>query len=1124
MIMGRNLRRIEAISKTYMQRRFTGQTSEGSPIQEDLNRGVSVEVSSQFASEVLLQSECQPKGCHQIKDFERFFMLSLDMFCISGVDGYLKRLNPAWMATLGYSEQELLSTPYLEFIHPDDQAATIAEAKKLEEGAEIVAFHNRYRCKDGSYRWLAWTAKFFLEEGLVYGVARDITKEKQVEIASQLNQEQLQMALDASGDGIWDWNIATGSLYLSPQWLGMLGYEEGELPGKVDTWVKLVHPEDQPWVMDALQAHLADNSIQYRFDYRLLNKSGQWQWIANYGKVVVRDPNGTPLRMAGTHRDITQNKQKEVKLQEMSIALGNAVEGISQVDAQGCYIFVNQSYARSVGYSPEEMIGMSWQPTVHPDDLEIALAVFQQMLQGGKGEGEFRGIRKDGSIFYKHIVLINPYHEQQKYTGYYCFMKDVSDRKQREEIIHNIALGVSAEIGEAFFQSLVMYLSKALDVEYALIGELTAPGKDHLRIIAGFGNGQMMENFDYPLINTPCQAVISGEMRVYPNHVQRYFPKDAYLKKIGAESYLGTPLIDSKGQALGIISIFSVRPLTNTNLLEETLKIFSTRASSELERKKVEFKLYQQFQRSQLLADISLKIRHSSNIDEIFQTTVQEVKTLLEADRVLLLQVEHNGALAIVRESVDPQWPSVAKQMIVDECFYHYQDKYPQGRIDSTSDIVNSATSNCLLELLTEFQVRAKLVAPVLLQGKLWGLLAIHQCSAPREWSAHEVELVERLANKVGIALEKYQTEHALRKSQEHFRSLVEHMSDILVLVDKVGVIQYVSPSIQRILGYVSSDLTGKTLLSSLHLEDQAKFTEVLSKAYRVSGKAFPVSSRWIDRENNWRIFDMIAEKYEDATDFTGVMINARDVTDRVKMAEMSQKLAQEMEMNELKLRFFSMTSHEFRTPLSTILIASQILEGDEFLLANTKASRNIYRIQDAALHLRQMLTDVLTIARIEAQKLDFEPKSINLYEFCSQLVQDIQADVSREADIHFDFNGKNCSASMDVNLLHLILSNLLGNAVKYSPPKSKIDFVVCLTATEVIFKVKDQGIGISPNDQAHLYEVFRRGSNVGKIEGSGLGLAIVKKCVDLHQGQISCASEMGEGTQFVIWLPNCCD
>ncbi|MBF2027964.1 MAG: response regulator [Oscillatoriales cyanobacterium C42_A2020_001] len=147
-------------------------------------------------------------------------------------------------------------------------------------------------------------------------MVRDISARKRTEMALQRSEERLKLALEASGDGLWDWNIQTGEVYFSSSYLGMLGYAADEFPSSVETWKHLIHPEDEPWVFDTLNAHLQDAKAQYAFDYRVKTKSGEWKWIANYGRVVAFDQQNQPLRMIGTHKDISDRKYKETMLQQ----------------------------------------------------------------------------------------------------------------------------------------------------------------------------------------------------------------------------------------------------------------------------------------------------------------------------------------------------------------------------------------------------------------------------------------------------------------------------------------------------------------------------------------------------------------------------------------------------------------------------------------------------------------------------------------------------------------------------------------------------------------------------------------------------------------------------------------
>jgi PAS domain S-box-containing protein len=154
---------------------------------------------------------------------------------------------------------------------------------------------------------------------------------------------------------------------------------------------------------------------------------------------IVHDVQGQRVGLRWLLRDIRDRKQAEEELRRMSAALSHAVEGISQLDVRGCYVMVNQAYASMVGYQPEEMIGMQWQHTVAPEDIEKMMAAYQQMLSSGKSEVEAKGIRKNGSIFYKRLVMVALYTEQKQLIGHYCFMKDISDRKQAEQKIREQA-------------------------------------------------------------------------------------------------------------------------------------------------------------------------------------------------------------------------------------------------------------------------------------------------------------------------------------------------------------------------------------------------------------------------------------------------------------------------------------------------------------------------------------------------------------------------------------------------------------------------------------------------------------------------------------------------------------
>jgi signal transduction histidine kinase len=233
------------------------------------------------------------------------------------------------------------------------------------------------------------------------------------------------------------------------------------------------------------------------------------------------------------------------------------------------------------------------------------------------------------------------------------------------------------------------------------------------------------------------------------------------------------------------------------------------------------------------------------------------------------------------------------------------------------------------------------------------------------------------------------------------------------------------------------------------------------------------------------------------------------------------KKLERDKEMSELKLRFFSMVSHEFRTPLSIILGSAQLLAESSQQGSEEKKRKNLYRIQSSARSMNQLLSTLLTLTRAEAGKLEFNPELIDVEAFCLNLIEDIQLGNESPRNIKFINQGRCIHAKLDEKLLHSILSNLLSNALKYSPSGSPVSLELRSESEAIIFEVCDRGIGIPPDNLAELYEPFSRGQNVGKTVGAGLGLAVVKKCLDVHQGEISVDSEIGVGTTVTVRIPS---
>jgi signal transduction histidine kinase len=250
--------------------------------------------------------------------------------------------------------------------------------------------------------------------------------------------------------------------------------------------------------------------------------------------------------------------------------------------------------------------------------------------------------------------------------------------------------------------------------------------------------------------------------------------------------------------------------------------------------------------------------------------------------------------------------------------------------------------------------------------------------------------------------------------------------------------------------------------------------------------------------------------------------IERAQILKRLKESEavILQSLYKERELNQLKSNFISMVSHEFRNPLTILGLTSQLLqEFNETLTPEEKAT--CFEQMGTSIHnMTQLLDQVMLLGKTEVGKLQCEPTDLNLEKFCRKLTESMHLSDNNQHLIIFNCRGNCTQVKMDEVLLRHILTNIISNALKYSPVGKDVRFDLECQEHRVIFRIQDQGIGIPQNDQHRLFETFSRCSNVSQIKGTGLGLAIVKLCVDLHGGQIQIESQENVGTAVIVSLP----
>jgi len=309
-----------------------------------------------------------------------------------------------------------------------------------------------------------------------------------------------------------------------------------------------------------------------------------------------------------------------------------------------------------------------------------------------------------------------------------------------------------------------------------------------------------------------------------------------------------------------------------------------------------------------------------------------------------------------------------------------------------------------------------------------------------------------------------------------------------------------------EVLGVIDSEHPQENFFTQEHLEI------LKSIASLCANKLVRVRAELNLRELNTELEQRVAAR-------TGELAAANSQLKQAEQ-ELLKSLAHEKELSELKSRFVSMVSHEFRTPLAIIMSSAEILEAYLDRLPPEERAANLKDIVDATRHMGSMVEEVLLLSRVEAGKLSCKPAPVNLETLCERFVDEIASATNRRCPILFNSLTALPEAQADEALLRHIFMNLLDNAVKYSPPDSPVDFSVEARDGTAVFTVRDHGVGIAEADARQLFQAFHRGHNVGDTPGTGLGLTIVKSCVDLHRGKITFQSREGHGSTFTVSLP----
>ncbi|ERT08869.1 sensory box protein [Lyngbya aestuarii BL J] len=794
------------------------------------------------------------------KEFNQFFNLSVDLFCIAGADGYFKRINPQFTNLLGYSEAELLSQPLSNFVHPEDRDQTQSELEILTQGIPSRNFKNRYRCKDGSYRWLSWTSTP-LEEGIVYAVARDITDRKEFEQQLQTSQKRYATLAEVSPVGIFHTNNQGECLYVNQRWCEIAGLSSSEALGS--GWSRAIHPKDRERVFHQCY-EAAQHKKQFQCEYRFQRPDHTTAWV--YAQATAeRNPTGMIVGYVGTITDISERKQAELALQRLNQQLEERIQrrtaqlqktnqqllkevrehrqteaelqqsqhfiqSVADATPNIIYIYdiieqrniyVNREIEIILGYTRQQIQAMGDQlflNIIHPEDLakfpdhhlKFDTAKDNEIIEieyrVRDVQGNWHWLLSRDTIFAR-----TPEGKPKQTLG---AASDITNRKQTEE-----RLRLSEKAIAASSNGIVLADARLEDYPIIFVNpafeKITGYSASEIvgrnaRFLQGSDNNQPeLERLREALKNQESCTVIL-----------RNYRQDGSL--FWNELNL-SPIYDERGNITHYLSIQN--DVTKSKIAEEELR--------------------KQLEREQLIKTVTQRIRESLELNEILNTTVTEVKQVLEADRALIYRIYSDGTGEAIAEAVNPDLTAILDQTFPEETFpAEIYDDYIQGKVGIISDMEQDEVLPCLVEFVQQFQVKAKVAVGIIQENKLWGLLIVHHCSSQRQWLSKDIDLLKQLASQLAIAIkqsqlykqlqtelqERQQAEQALLLSQERLQYLLSSSPGILYSLEAKGDYRttFVSENALTVLGYEFSEILQPGFwFEHLHPDDVSRISTI---------------------------------------------------------------------------------------------------------------------------------------------------------------------------------------------------------------------------------------------------------------------------------------------------------
>ncbi|MDJ0592181.1 MAG: ATP-binding protein [Pleurocapsa sp. MO_226.B13] len=620
-----------------------------------------------------------------------------------------------------------------------------------------------------------------------------------------------------------------------------------------------------------------------------------------------------------------------------------------------------------------------------------------------------------------------------------------------------------------------------------------------------------------------------------------------FIEELKAQFDRIPPIIMLTGQGNETVAVEAMKSGVKDYLIKGNLtaEILIAAVKNVLQQHYLQLLLTKSFRQQQLIAETALRIRQSLDLSAILDTAVKEVRLLLDCDRVVIYHFAPDMSGDVVAESIKSGWKPSLGQKVIDTCF---QDrgaaKYERGETLAIDNVYKSGLSPCHLKLLAQFQVKANIVVPILpssspstTNSHLWGLLIAHQCSDSRQWETDEVELLDKLAVQLAIAIQQAELIDNLKSELETRKRLetdlarrvevLEASEDYIGLADVEGNIIWHNPRMKSIFGAVGQDLDPtKLTIADYHPDWAFKIIQARGIPTAIEHGSWLDETALLTKDGREiPVSQLIIAHKSDRGKVKYISTVMRDLTIQKQTEKSLQQRAEELEWVNKELfkttsllkkrnqeldRFAYVTSHDLKAPLRAISNLATWLGEDLEDQIPEENQQQLKLMQSRVKRMDGLIQGLLEYSRVGRKSTPTQ--IVNVKDVVLNAIDSLSPPPEFEIIVADNLP----TLKTEVILLEQVFANLISNAIKYHPQK-KGKVVISVQERDKFyeFAVCDDGLGIDPRYHDRIFTIFQTLQARDTFESTGIGLSIVKKIVEGQGGKIWVESQLGAGATF---------